>query len=711
MGFTPRLTEPSKTDPYWIQVNSGGYNPCIYASGNSVLPNCTGYVVGRFMEILGTTTCNLKSLNGGEYWGYTSDGYQRGQTPKLGAIACWSKIGGAGHVAIVEQINADGSIVVSESGWGCAKRFWTNTLSKGYKYGASYVFQGFIYNPGAQNTQKIESFIKEAKSHINESNKSLLEWLVPVNKHKWTAEFVVACAKSVGGLIDVVIPKSQNPNDFTEKGINGGMGSFIKAAKNPKSGDIILLRTSLIAKYASKYECDDIGIVTNVEKNAVVVVQGTSNGIVEKKTYKFSSKEIGGYYRPDWSKVDNNQSLVFGYGHLGKFYDTENTEEDATIREVGYLSSDYKPTTRKSKIRLSVINYTTLMSAIMDDLLVPGVYNNGIGTNVILDGVENQNARIIIQSLLDKGLNAAASIGVAANIQHESGFRADAIEYGYSFYNGGAGLCQWTNTPRTASIGRKTNMVKYVGDNWRNNISGQIDFLWYELQSSYQGVMNALSTVPNTENGARTAADVFVRNFEKPSKINLRAEERKETASKLWSQIVIQMTSTSVNGISTDISNGNVMVGNEIEIPSSVNQSGISQNYTNYSYWFSRWANRTVQRQLADKWAAQGKPSNRNIATIDGFYLCAVSQTFGTTGDKVSVVLEDGTIINCILADAKGADAQSPWGHFFGNGQVDIIEWESIGSTTSHLSGTTIDLSGWKGKKVKKIINAGKYKI
>jgi surface antigen len=32
---------------------------------------------------------------------------------------------GAGHVAVVEQINDDGSIITSESGYGCASAFWT----------------------------------------------------------------------------------------------------------------------------------------------------------------------------------------------------------------------------------------------------------------------------------------------------------------------------------------------------------------------------------------------------------------------------------------------------------------------------------------------------------------------------------------------------------------------------------------------------------
>ncbi len=701
MRFTPRTTRPSVTDLHWIQVSSGGYNRCISVYGNSVMPNCTGYAFGRFMEIMGTTSCNLSTANAGEWYYHTADGYERGKTPRLGAVICWSNPGKAGHVAIVEQINSDGSILISESGYQSVSYFWTSTLQPGYKYGSTYVFQGFIYNPGVQNTYKIEAFIKEAKYHINEKNKSLLDWLMPKNKHKWTAAFVVGCAKKVGGLLDVIIPDCQSPGEFAENGIDSGMGTFVKSSKAPKAGDIILLRT-ILKHYDSKYECDDIGVVTDVEKNVVVVAQGTSQGIVEKKTYKTTSKEISGYYRPFWSKVDNNQSLMFGYGQLGKFYDTENTEEDAAIREVGYISADYKPTTTKSKIRLSVINYTTLMSAIMDDLLVPGLVSGSVGDNVILDGIENQNARIVIQQLLSKGLNAASAIGIAANIQHESGFRADVIEYGYSFYNGGVGLCQWTNSPRTSSIGRKTNMVNYVGENWRNNITGQVDFLWNELQTSYTHVLSDLSNVPNTESGARNAADFFVRKFEIPSNIDLTTLERQKTASSLWSKIVIQMTTTSTNGISSGINSGNIMNGNVIEIPSSVNQSGITGNYT---YYDRVWADRTIQRQIYDKWVSKGKPQNRRIATLDGYYMCAVAPIFGTTGDRISVVLDDGTVINCILADAKGRDAQSQWGHLLG-GQVDIIEWEAL---VGHPS--EIDLSGWKGKKVRKIINGGKYQI
>ena len=155
MSFKERLTPPSTTDKNWIHTSKGGKNSCILITGNSVLPNCVGYAWGRFMEILGSTP-KLSRANAEDWYGYTSDGYKRGQTPKLGAVICWRKgktgteSDGAGHVAIVEKINSDGSIVISQSGYNSG-RFWTSTVNKDYTL-LGYTFQGFIYNPGVSDT-------------------------------------------------------------------------------------------------------------------------------------------------------------------------------------------------------------------------------------------------------------------------------------------------------------------------------------------------------------------------------------------------------------------------------------------------------------------------------------------------------------------------------------------------------------------------------
>jgi surface antigen len=128
-GFVPRTSAPvvtsggtDKSGAYWLGDSYGGLNPFddlgqSYAKcKGDTLPNCTAYAWGRFYEIIGSRP-TLSTSNAEDWWGYTADGYERGQTPKLGAVICWSKgqVGawhddGAGHVAIVEQINPDGSI-------------------------------------------------------------------------------------------------------------------------------------------------------------------------------------------------------------------------------------------------------------------------------------------------------------------------------------------------------------------------------------------------------------------------------------------------------------------------------------------------------------------------------------------------------------------------------------------------------------------------
>ncbi len=161
--FKARTTAPSKSRKYWKHTSAGGVNSCIHIDNGSVLPNCVGYAWGRFYEILGKKPA-LSRRNAELWYGYTDDGYKRGKTPKLGAVICWAKgtVGngndGAGHVAIVEKIYADGSILISQSGYG-SKRFWTSTVKKGYAL-SGYKFQGFIYNPAvaeAKTETKTES--------------------------------------------------------------------------------------------------------------------------------------------------------------------------------------------------------------------------------------------------------------------------------------------------------------------------------------------------------------------------------------------------------------------------------------------------------------------------------------------------------------------------------------------------------------------------
>lgn len=143
--FVQRTTEPTTADAWFYTLNP------FYQSGYG-MPNCTAYAWGRFAELLGSTPA--LSLGNAEDWYGKADGYSRGKSPRVGAVICWRKgvagegSDGAGHVAIVEQVNADGSIVISESGWNAY--FWKRTTRENdgnWGQSSAYTFQGFIYHP------------------------------------------------------------------------------------------------------------------------------------------------------------------------------------------------------------------------------------------------------------------------------------------------------------------------------------------------------------------------------------------------------------------------------------------------------------------------------------------------------------------------------------------------------------------------------------
>lgn len=72
--------------------------------------------------------------------------------------------------------------------------------------------------------------------------------------------------------------------------------------------------------------------------------------------------------------------------------------------------------------------------------------------------------------LLSKGLDENQTVGILANIKHESGFQIGVLgDNGTS-----GGLFQHHDT--SPGTGRFTNMIRAVGKDWQTNWRGQIDF-------------------------------------------------------------------------------------------------------------------------------------------------------------------------------------------------------------------------------------------
>ena len=143
------------------------------------------------------------------------------------------------------------------------------------------------------------------------------------------------------------------------------------------------------------------------------------------------------------------------------------------------------------------------------------------------------------------------------------------------------------------------------------------------------------------------------------------------------------------------------MTGSVVTIPSSVPQTGVIDDRTN-NYYTRGWAQSTPQSRLCSMALSAGRSVDptTNIATYQGRYLIAARPTFGSVGDKIDFYLANGEVIRTIMADEKGNDAKSKWGHIKEGGRISVIEFES-GSTYDNI------INKWRGQKVKKAVNLG----
>lgn len=148
--FVPRRTRPESGNPYYNTPAAGGYAVGAILgkptdAGCDVLANCVGYAAGRFNEIIGAGQfVYWQWAPNPDQWISTAKQYglRIGSEPELGAVAVWRH-----HVAVVEEIHADGSITTSESGYGCANPFWTSKRSRNGGSWGGEGFLGFIYQP------------------------------------------------------------------------------------------------------------------------------------------------------------------------------------------------------------------------------------------------------------------------------------------------------------------------------------------------------------------------------------------------------------------------------------------------------------------------------------------------------------------------------------------------------------------------------------
>lgn len=169
-------TECPRNNKYYIRKVTGGLNGAV--AGNptqkyaNVLDNCVGYANGRFNESINDP--DLEGIAKAFKYQLVCDaedfiesakrqGLKISSTPIEGGVMVWQKgrtlspSDGAGHVAFVERVYDDGSIMTSESGWASWAFKTVRRDNKNGRWGqnSNYTFRGCIINPSIKDPKVV----------------------------------------------------------------------------------------------------------------------------------------------------------------------------------------------------------------------------------------------------------------------------------------------------------------------------------------------------------------------------------------------------------------------------------------------------------------------------------------------------------------------------------------------------------------------------
>lgn len=232
---------------------------------------------------------------------------------------------------------------------------------------------------------KRQEFIALAKSKIGTDN----TWVCNVTGYSrsgsWCAAFVWACAKTVG-LQDVIIHGCESSSNTVYYSTERGYGVWLPGPAQgrhpaPKVGDLYTKAGTAPSGTPSTYGSKHIGIVMSVSSSSYTTIDGnyTNSGagdnrhLVRTSDHTFTDSSVQGFFRPNWSKVgvsgdftDTGDALVTGIG--SSQYVAQFNSTDSMVREVGYMTNKAEPSTTASKVKLSVVNYTPLLSEIVSQV-------------------------------------------------------------------------------------------------------------------------------------------------------------------------------------------------------------------------------------------------------------------------------------------------------------------------------------------------------
>lgn len=524
----------------------------------------------------------------------------------------------------------------------------------------------------------------------------------------WCACMVSACVTKAGA--QDIIKRSCSTSEILRESAKMGAeiipGPYINGgvAVTPQRGDIITFGNS---SYHGTTKGCHIGIVEYAD-DKVHTIEGNSSDQCKQNTFALDYKKINAYIRPNWAALGddiNGGDAITQEVTVGPLYTTRNDRHDMTMRQVGYLDSNYRLSNSSSGIAISIINYTSVLGDIYDMLAPASVGAVQVDTSQ-LDG----NVKIAMDYYLGLGFSASAASALVGCLTTYSRLHPELIQKldDKTFLYG---IGAWEQQRLGILRGRSDS-------NWNTNLSAQLAYFNYDLYQNYSTVYSVLKTQPTDSSELPQLVETIMSAYNPHFTDSASIRQAIEYANATYSKLIITMAEV-VGDTTTyrDIS-GNVLSAQySVEIPSYVPQTGIIDDYTSYSHWYSKWNKRSPQKKLANLWGEQGFCCDRGIATIGGYYCAAVRPKFGRCGELIEVTLEDNTTFPIIICDEKGEDAGSEWGHVKSGGNISLVEWERVKTSNGRVitSGTTaagVDPKGfddWWKKKVIRITNYGTY--
>ena len=151
MMFLERLIQTGmKDNPIYYSLTYSWF-----AKDDLWLPNCTAFACSRSSELCGRNVKAEIPRGNAQTW-YDASKWIGSAVPRVGAIAVWGG-GKYGHVGIVERVNKDGTVLISQSNYTrkskeamIANYFVTGTynpiVGKVTKY-IGWTFLGYLLNP------------------------------------------------------------------------------------------------------------------------------------------------------------------------------------------------------------------------------------------------------------------------------------------------------------------------------------------------------------------------------------------------------------------------------------------------------------------------------------------------------------------------------------------------------------------------------------